>query len=188
METRKNLLRGYISESVAISRYLIYSDIAEKEKLIYVSKYFKEVAENEKKHAEIYANFIKELEVEPTDVEIKAPIKFGDSAENLRIAVESERLEAEEIYPKMAEVAEKEGFKQIAERIRTLAEVEKQHFTKFSKLLELLETGKMFKRDEEVEWMCLVCGYVHKGREPPKVCPNCGAEYYYFVSKDILAL
>jgi rubrerythrin len=32
-----------------------------------------------------------------------------------------------------------------------------------------------------------VCGYVHKGREPPKNCPNYGAEYYYFVAKDVLA-
>lgn len=188
METPRNLLKGYIGESIAISRYLIYSDIAEKEKLIYVSKYFKEVAENEKKHAEIYANFIKEMGVEPTEVEISAPITFGTTAENLRSAVEGEKKEAEEIYPKMAEVAEKEGFKEVAEKVRTLAEVEKHHHRKFAKLLELLETGKMFKRDEEVEWMCLVCGYVHKGREPPKVCPNCGAEYYYFVSKDVLAL
>ncbi len=188
METPKNLLKGYIGESIAISRYLIYADIAEKEKFIYISKYFKEVAENEKKHAEIYANFIKELGVEPTDVDVKAPIRFGSTAENLRSAVEGERLEAEKFYPEMAEVAEREGFRQVAEKVKTLAEVEKQHHRKFSKLLELIETGKMFKRDEEVEWMCLVCGYVHRGREPPKVCPNCGAEYYYFVSKDVLAL
>ena len=188
METPKNLLKGYIGESIAISRYLIYSEIAEREKLIYVSKYFREVAENEKKHAEIYANFIRDLGVEPTEVEIKVPIKFGNTLENLKMAVEGERAEAEEVYPRFAEVAEKEGISNVAEKIKTLAEVEKSHQRKFAKLLELLETGKMFKRDEEVEWMCLVCGYVHKGKEPPKVCPNCGAEYHYFVSKDILAL
>ncbi|WP_456469337.1 rubrerythrin family protein [Archaeoglobus sp.] len=187
METPKNLLKGYIGESVAISRYLIYSDIAGSEKLMYVSKYFREVIENEKKHAEIFASFIRKMDVEPVEVEIKAPIKFGNTAENLRYAVEGERSEAEELYPSIAEVAEKEGFKDVAERIKTLAEVEKAHQRKFAKLLELLETGKMFKRDEEVEWMCLVCGYVHKGTEPPKVCPNCGAMYYHFVSKDILA-
>jgi len=188
LETPKNLLKGYIGESVAISRYLIYSDIAEKEKLIYVSKFFKEVAENEKKHAEIYARLIKELGVEPTEVDVKAPVRFGNTVENLRCAVEGEKLEAEKLYPEISEVAEEEDFGEVAERVKTLAEVEEQHYRKFAKLLELLETDSMFKRDEEVEWMCLVCGYVHKGREPPKACPNCGAEFYYFVSKDVLAL
>ncbi len=88
METPKNLLKGYIGESLAISRYQIYSSIAEAEKFIYVAKYFREVIENEKKHAEIFANFIKKLEIEPAEVEVKAPIKFGSTAENLRYAVE----------------------------------------------------------------------------------------------------
>ncbi len=188
METQKNLLKGYIGESIAISRYAIYSDIAKNEHFIYVSKYFNEVIENEKKHAEIFANFIKNMNVKPTEVGVTAPIKFGNTAENLRYATEGEKWEAEEFYPSIAETAEKEGFKEVAKRVRTLAEIEMYHHKKFAKLLELVETGKMFKRDEEVEWMCLVCGYVHKGNEPPKVCPNCGAMYYNFVAKDILVL
>ncbi|WP_202318953.1 rubrerythrin family protein [Archaeoglobus neptunius] len=188
MDTPKNLIKGYIGESLAISRYQIYSSIAENEKYIYVSKFFREVIENEKKHAEIFANFIKKLDVEASEVEIRAPIKFGTTAENLQYAVEGERWEAEEFYPLTAETAEREGFREIAERVKTLASVEEQHRKKFAKLLELVETGKMFKRDEEVEWMCLVCGYTERGQEPPKVCPNCGAMYYHFVSKDILAL
>ena len=187
METPKNLLKGYIGESIAISRYTIYSDIARGENLIYVSKYFKEVIENEKKHAEIFASFIKNMNIEPTEVAINAPIKFGSTAENLRYAVEGERFEAKEFYPKLAEIAEKEGFEEVAKRVKILAEVEKSHQRKFAKLLELLETGRMFKRDEEVEWLCLVCGYVHGGKEPPKVCPNCGAMYYHFVAKDVLS-
>ncbi len=186
METPRNLLKGYIGESIAISRYLIYSDIAENEKLIYVSKYFKEVTENERKHAEIFAKFIQKMGIEPVEVEMKAPIKFGSTIDNLRYAVEGERSEAEEIYPNIAKIAEKEGYKDVANKLRTLAEIENSHYAKFSKILDLLESGQFFKRDEEVEWMCLVCGYIHKGREPPKACPNCGAMYYYFVSKDIL--
>ena len=119
MEIQKNLL------NFAISMYLIYSDIVEK------------------KHAKIYAKFIRELGVELTKIEINVPIKFRNTVENLRCAVEDER----------------EYFKQVAKRVRTLAEVEKHHFTKFSKLLE---TGKMFKRDENIKWMCLARGYVHK--------------------------
>lgn len=27
----------------------------------------------------------------------------------------------------------------------------------------------------EKQWKCTVCGYVHKGEEPPETCPLCGA-------------
>lgn len=30
------------------------------------------------------------------------------------------------------------------------------------------------------EWICSVCGYVHKGAEPPKECPICGVAKEYF--------
>ncbi len=25
------------------------------------------------------------------------------------------------------------------------------------------------------KWICLVCGYVHSGDQPPESCPPCGA-------------
>ncbi len=28
---------------------------------------------------------------------------------------------------------------------------------------------------EERQWICVVCGYIHKGAEPPDVCPLCCA-------------
>ncbi|AEA47072.1 rubrerythrin family protein [Archaeoglobus veneficus] len=179
-------MKAYIGESITMSRYAIYSEIAKNEKYMYVAKYFAEVAENEKKHAEIFANFLKKFKVEPVEVEVKAPILFGNTSENLSYAVEGEHFESAELYPGIAEIAEKDGLKEVAEKLRALAEVESFHERKFRRLLEEIEKGTMFKRDSEIKWMCLVCGYVHKGTEPPKVCPNCGAEYYNFVARDLL--
>jgi rubredoxin/uncharacterized membrane protein len=31
------------------------------------------------------------------------------------------------------------------------------------------------------QWKCLVCGYIHTGPEPPKVCPVCGADTSQFI-------
>ncbi len=186
METPKNLLKAYIGESVAISRYIIYSQIAKDDQYVFVAKVFLEVAENEKSHAEIFAKFLKRIKVEPVEVEVKAPITFGDTAQNLKSAVEGEKFEAEELYPKLAEIAEEEGFVDVAKKLRTLADVEKRHKEKFGRLLKEIEAGKMFKRDAEVDWVCLVCGYVHHGNAPPEVCPNCGAKFYNFVAKDLI--
>ncbi len=178
METPKNLLKGYIGESIAISRYTIYSDIARGENLIYVSKYFKEVIENEKKHAEIFANFIRKMDVEPMEIVITAPIKSESTAKNLRFAVEGEKLEAEELYP--AEIAEKEGFEEVAKSVRTFAEVEKFHQRKFAKLLELCSKG--MKRMNG----CVLCAVTFTGkRSRPKFAPT--AVRYHFVAKDVLS-
>ena len=24
-------------------------------------------------------------------------------------------------------------------------------------------------------WICLICGHIHQGDEPPEICPVCGA-------------
>ncbi len=186
METPKNLLKAYIGESVAMSRYVIYSQIAKDERFVFVAKVFLETAENEKSHAEIFAKFLKRMKVEPVEVEIKAPITFGDTAQNLASAVDGERHEADELYPKLAEIAEEEGFEDVAKKLRTLAEVERRHEEKFGRLLEEVEGGTMFRRDEEIDWVCLVCGYVHHGNAPPEVCPNCGAKFYNFVARDLM--
>ena len=186
METPKNLLRAYIGESVAISRYFIYSKIAKDDKFVFVAKVFLEVMENEKSHAEIFAKFLRRIEVESVEVGCEAPIRFGDTAQNLSFAIEGESLEAESIYPNLAEVAEEEGFEDVAKKLRTLAEVERRHKEKFEILLREIEEGTMFKREEDVDWVCLVCGYVHHGNAPPEVCPNCGARFYNFVAKDLM--
>jgi len=186
LETPKNLLKAYIGESVAISRYVIYSQIAKDEQYVFVGRVFLEVAENEKSHAEILSRFLKRIKVEPAEVEIKAPITFGDTVQNLMSAVEGERFEADEMYPKLAEVAEEEGFVDVAKKLRTLADVEKRHEEKFDRLLKEMKAGTMFKREEAVDWVCLVCGYVHHGNAPPEVCPNCGAKFYNFVAKDLM--
>jgi rubredoxin/uncharacterized membrane protein len=36
----------------------------------------------------------------------------------------------------------------------------------------------------EKKWKCLVCGYIHKGEEPPAKCPVCGADQKKFILID----
>ena len=36
----------------------------------------------------------------------------------------------------------------------------------------------------EKTWRCIVCGYVHKGPEPPDVCPICCASASEFEEHD----
>jgi len=188
MDVPKNLSRAYIGESVAISKYVIFSQITRDKRFVFVSKVFLDVAENEKGHAEIFAKFLKRMKVKPVEVDFKAPIRFGNTAQNLRFAVKDESLEAKKIYPKLAEVAEEKGFEDVANKLRTLAKIERWHGKKFESLLKEVGIGRMFRMDAKVDWICLVCEYDHHGNAPLKVYPNCGAKFYNFVAKDLMGV
>ncbi|MGI6538967.1 MAG: rubrerythrin [Caldicoprobacterales bacterium] len=183
-KTRENLLKSFAGESQARSRYMMYAKKAEKEGYRQIAKYFAETAENEYQHAKRFFNFLAEgLEEElPTAVEITAsyPVAIGDTIENLRAAAAGENEEWTDLYPTFAEVAKEEGFPEIAAAWKKIADVEEKHEIRFLKLKENVEKGIVFEREEEVEWICQKCGYIHKGKSAPKVCPSCLHPQEYF--------
>ncbi len=188
METLNNLVKAFIGESMARNRYTFYAKIAKKEGYVFVSRVFLETAENEKEHAENLFEFIKEFGKKSIKVEAEAPLIFGNTADNLKAAIEGEHYENTEMYPSFADIAEKEGFSEISSKLRAISKAEEHHESRFRTILEAIENGTMFKRGEEVEWVCLECGYVHYGTEPPEECPSCGHERAYYVARDMLSL
>ncbi|MBO8183711.1 MAG: rubrerythrin family protein [Archaeoglobus sp.] len=189
METLKNLVKAFIGESMARNRYTFYAKVAKDEGYVFIQRTFLETAENEKEHAENLLKFIQQLrESESIVVEAEAPLVWGSTAENLKAAIEGEHYENTEMYPTFAEVAEKEGYKDIAERLRAISKAEEHHERRYRVLLEAVEKGTFFKRDKEVAWVCLECGYIHYGTEPPEECPSCGHPRAYYVAEDMLSL
>src|SRR3989338_1930212 len=170
-ETEKNLLKAFAGESQARNRYTFFASVAKKEGFEQISAIFLETADNEKEHAEV---FFKHLE--GGEVEIKASYpagKIGITSENLLAAAEGEKAEWGKIYPDFEETAKKEGFELIEKSFKEIAEVEEQHEKRYRKLLDNVNSGKVFKKDKIVKWKCRNCGYVHEGKEAPKVCPAC---------------
>lgn len=177
-KTEKNLLKSFAGESQARNRYTFFASAARKEGYIQIQRIFEETAANEKEHAEV---FFKHLE--GGDVEITAAYPAGKietTEENLLAAAEGELMEWGTLYPDFANVAKEEGFLDIAESFTEIAEVEEEHEKRYRKLLENVKNGTVFKRDEEVEWHCLNCGYIHHGKEAPDVCPACEHPQSYY--------
>jgi len=176
-ETRKNLMKSFAGESQARNRYTIYAKVAEKEGYRQIANLFTETAENEYQHAKRFFNFLAEgLKDElPTVVEIEAgfPAALGNTVENLKAAAAGEKEEWDELYPEFARVAKEEGFPEIAAAWLKIADVEQRHETRFIKLKENVENGVVFKRNEQVEWICQKCGYIHTGTSAPQTCPAC---------------
>ncbi|MFH1456221.1 MAG: rubrerythrin [archaeon] len=183
-ETIKNLTKAFIGESQARNRYTIYAKVALKEGFENISEIFLKTADQEREHAKWLFRFIQELKKsDELVVEATATLVLGDTKENLKAAIAGEHYEYEEMYPEFADLAEKEGLKEISSRLRAIAKAEAHHEERYKKLLEQVENGTMFKKEESQIWACRQCGYEHEGNEPPKECPSCGHPPNYFEIK-----
>lgn len=177
-QTEKNLLTSFAGESQAANRYDFFAKVAKKEGYVQISEIFTETARNEREHAKRMFKWL-----EGGMVEITAAYPAGviaTTAENLKEAAAGEHEEWYVDYPKFAEVADQEGFPEIAKMYRAICVAEQAHEERYRKLLTNLEVDKVFKKDEPVVWMCQNCGYLHTGEEAPLVCPACNHPQAYF--------
>ena len=180
-KTEQNLLKSFAGESQARGRYVYFASIAKKEGYEQIAAIFNETAEQEKEHAKRFFKFL-----EGGMVEITASYPAGilsTTVENLKAAAAGENEEWSELYPEFAKVADEEGFPQIAEAFRRIATVEAGHDARYLKLYERMINGTVFEDEEEIEWQCRNCGYIHKGKKAPEVCPACQHPKAYFERK-----
>ncbi|MFP3985551.1 MAG: rubrerythrin [Candidatus Bathyarchaeia archaeon] len=176
--TEKNLLAAFAGESQARTRYTFFASVAKKEGYEQISDIFRETADNEKEHAELFFKLLRGGMVEITATYPAGVIK--STKENLEEAADGEKLEWGTLYPSFAEVAEEEGFKDAARTFRMIAKVENYHERRYRKLLANVERGKVFKKGVPTKWKCRNCGYVYEGKEAPERCPVCDHAKSYF--------
>ena len=176
--TEQNLLKAFAGESQARTRYTFFASVAKKEGYEQIAGVFLETAEQEKEHAKRFFKFLEGGMVEIT-ASFPAGV-IGTTIENLQEAANGENEEWEVLYPEFARIAKEEGFPQVAAAFKMIAEVEVQHDIRYRKLLANIMNGSVFKKEEEIEWQCRNCGYVHSDLGAPKTCPACLHEQAYF--------
>ncbi|MFT5875188.1 MAG: rubrerythrin, partial [Clostridium sp.] len=139
---------------------------AEKEGYEYIASIFEATANNEKAHARVV--FDKFLNMNK------------NTADNLKDAAEGEAFESSKLYKQFEVEAREEGFMDIAGFYKEIQEVEESHEMRYMKIYENLVAGMMFKRNNEVKWQCMNCGYIHIGKVAPDFCPLCKYPKAYF--------
>ncbi len=164
-KTEANLKAAFAGESQARNKYTYWASVAKKEGYEQIAAIFLETADHEKEHAKRLFKFLNGI---------------TDTKTHLKEAAAGENYEYTSMYAEFEKVAREEGFDEIADVFHEIAEVEEEHEKRFLALLKNIEEGKVFKRDEEVKWKCRNCGYVHKGKEAPKVCPACAHPQAYY--------
>lgn len=180
-ETEKNLLKSFAGESQARGRYTYFASVAKKEGFEQISAIFLETAEQEKEHAKKFFKYL-----EGGMVEITATYPAGiisKTADNLKAAAEGENEEWTTLYPKFAEIADQEGFPEIALTYRLIAKVEAEHEARYLALYHRVVSNMVFEREEEVVWQCRNCGHLEKSTEAPVICPTCAHPQAFFEIK-----
>ncbi len=176
--TEKNLLAAFAGESQARNRYTYFASVAKKAGMEQIAAIFTETADNEKEHAKRFFSYL-----EGGELEIQATYPAGivkDTAANLKAAAAGEHLEWTKLYKEAGDIANEEGFPEIAKQFFEILEVEKEHEKRYLKLLQNVEKSEVFKKATEVKWKCRNCGRVLNSKEAPDRCPTCKHPQAYF--------
>lgn len=178
-QTEKNILAAFIGESQARNKYTFWASKAKEEGFVQIQQIFLETADQEKEHAKRLFKFLDG----GAEVQLTASGNagfIGSTLENLRMAAGGENYEWQQMYPNFADVAEKEGFAEIAAVMRNIAIAEKQHAKRYEAFIKRLEENSMWVREDAITWRCINCGFIYVGKEAPAKCPACahGREYF----------
>ncbi len=176
--TEKNILIAFSGESQARNRYTYFSGAARKEGFVQIADIFIETAEQEREHAKRLFKFL-----EGGEVEIIAAFPagvIGATVDNLRDAAAGEHHEYKEMYPSFAAIADREGFPLVAETMRAIAVAEEFHERRYLAFMRNIKEGRVFSREQETQWRCRNCGYLHTGTGAPDCCPACAHPKAHF--------
>lgn len=169
-KTEENLKKAFAGESEARNKYDFFASKAKKDGYEQIAAIFAETALNEKEHAKMWYKELHGGSVESTET-------------NLEAAASGENYEWTDMYKGFAETAEEEGFTELAEKFRAVAEIEKHHEERYLKLLGNVKEKKVFSRDGDTIWVCRNCGHIVIGKSAPEVCPVCNHPQAYFEIK-----
>ena len=167
-KTEKNLMDAFSGESQARNKYTYYASAARKAGYVQMANIFEETAGQEKEHAKMW---FKEFH------------GIGSVEENLADAAAGENYEWTDMYKRMAEEAEEEGFPELAAKFRGVAKVEASHEARYQRLLDHFRAGETSKGEAPLGWKCGNCGFIYEGEEAPEVCPVCAHPKAYFERK-----
>ena len=175
------MLKAFAGESQARNRYNLFAEVAKQEGYEQIMGIFAETADQEYAHA---TRFFKFLDGGMVTITAEYPAgRIGTTTENLLEAAEGEKMEWSALYYDFEQTAIDEGFKDVAAAFKRIAEVEAFHEWRYRRLLQRLEDGSIFLRDDVITWQCRNCGYIHEGVKAPLACPACLVSQAYFEPK-----
>ena len=183
--TKENLLKAFAGECQAWRRYELAAGLAKKQNLEVLYWLFHYTGNQEKEHAEVFYNHLKEFNGQEIPMSANYPVDNSNNIlELLRLAAQREAAEHDMIYKSFGDRAQEEGFANIADSFYMIAEIEKVHSQRFSHYAQLIQNNKLFENETITEYICLNCGHIHKAIGAPQTCPVCSHNQGFFVRRE----
>ncbi|MDR0924176.1 MAG: rubrerythrin family protein [Hungatella sp.] len=183
--TKENLLKAFAGECQAWRRYEFAASQAKNQNLQVLYWLFHYTGSQEKEHAEIFYNHLREFHGQEISINADYPIdNTNNILELLQLSAKHEAAEHDTIYKSFGDKAKEEGFSNIANSFYMIAEIEKIHSQRFGQYAQLVQNNKLFENDTPTEYICLNCGHIHKGTSAPQVCPVCSHNQGFFVRRE----
>jgi len=153
LDTNDNVQKSFAMMSMASMRCITYAEIAEKEGLHQISKFFRAFADAYKVCA--------------TNA-LKVSRQVSNTEDNVANIVDANSYDLTQLYPRFLEQADKEGDSLSATFFRGILASSKTHT---NLLNEALENINRFRETEF--WVCQNCGHIESG-DMPLTCKICG--------------
>lgn len=183
--TKENLLKAFAGECQAWRRYEFAATQAKTQKLEVLYWLFHYTGNQEKEHAEVFYNHLKEFNGQEIAISANYPVDNSNNIlELLQLAARHEAAEHDTIYKSFGDKATEEGFPNIAKSFYMIAEVEKVHSQRFDQYAQLVQNNKLFENETPTEYVCLNCGHIHKATGAPQTCPVCDHNQGFFVRRE----
>lgn len=120
-KSEKNLYEAFAGESQANRKYLAWARQADVEGYPEVAELLRTISEGETAHALGHFNYMKGVKT---------------TVENLKMAIEGEKYEVTEMYPRMVQEAKEEGLEELAKWFEMISRAESAHMKAFEKALK----------------------------------------------------
>lgn len=177
-QTQQNLLKAFAGESQARNKYAIFAKMARKENWEWIARVFEETADNERAHAEELFEQIRGEVKAPATLEIKA---YAKTTDNLKTAAAGEKYEWTTMYPNFAKQAIVDKEPEAIRLFGQLKLVEEKHEERYIIIAKKLDSKTLYDSEVELEWKCVNCGYIYKGKRPPETCPVCKKPFTWYM-------
>jgi rubrerythrin len=153
VNTSDNVQKSFVMNSTAATRCVAYAEIAEKEGLHQVAKFFRAFADA--------------YRVGATNA-LKAIGAMSNTEDNLSNIVDANSYDFTQLYPTFIEQADQEGDPSAVTYFKEILASSKTHTNLLNGAL------RNFNRFRETDyWVCQGCGYIESG-DMPLTCKICG--------------
>lgn len=159
-KTHDDLMAAFAGESQASRKYYNFAEVAEKEGHASAARLFRAAAQAETIHA---------------SSELKHAGGIGDTAANIKAAIEGETYEFTHMYPDFMKDADADGDKTAHGIFDRACKAEEIHAKLYKDALDSLS-----KKEDVHYFLCPTCGFIEKGSAPDK-CPICGVQGSNFI-------